>query len=76
MNRKSKQGELFPPRFGLVEDSCIVAAHRANKEFFSRDVNPEECSTGQETEQVYMATDDDLPRIFFESVADAERRIE
>lgn len=55
-----------------LEDSCIVAAHLANERYLQRQAAQEE-GAGQEqrTEPApYEASDDDLPRIFFQS-ADA-----
>lgn len=60
-----KQGELFPPP-ELELDSCILAACRAEERLRRYCQAVKEEQNGQQKEHGYVATDDDLPAIFWE----------
>jgi len=67
---RNRHHVLFRPA-DPFEDSCIAAAHLANERYLQREAAQEEgkltsADAGQKERAPYEASDDDLPRIFWE----------
>jgi hypothetical protein len=60
---KNPHHPIFRPAV-LSEDSCIAAMQLENERYLRRRRSAEEHDTEQERE-TYVATDDDLPRIYY-----------
>lgn len=60
---RNPQHPIFRPAYPS-EDSCIVAAHQANKRYLERLQSTQEREVKQE-QAPYVATDNDLPEIFW-----------